>query len=93
MWLLASVLPVTRGRCPLVGSVSWKLALRRLMWQDSPLVASLSLWNAVLGIFPGFCGTLCPNCSLRNAAAGIMHQLSPAKLSSAMSDPTARVEV
>lgn len=88
MWLLASVLHVTRGRCPLVGSVSWKQALRRLVWQDRPTVASLSLWNAVLEIFPGSYRAPCPNCSLRNAA-GKMYQLSPAKLSSRMSDATA----
>lgn len=89
MWLLASVLPVTRGRCPLVGSVSWKPALGRLVWQDRPTVVSLSLWNAVLEIFPGSYRALCPNCSLRNAA-GKMYQLSPAKLSSGMRDATAR---
>lgn len=53
-------------------------------------MVSLSLWNAVLGIFPASYGILCPNCSLRNAAAGKMHQLSPAKLSSAMIDATAQ---
>lgn len=84
------MLPVTCGWCPLVGCVSWKPALRRLVWQDRPIAVSLSLWNAVLGIFPASYGVLCPNCSLRNAAAGKMHQLSPAKLSSAMIDATAQ---